>query len=97
MDDSVLALLSFVVVFVLLDVAALRFAVDSRRLTRELPLPGEPAVPMHPVISRSEHALPTLEASRQQARPAWMMFARRKTAPGLASLPHTLDPRNGLA
>jgi hypothetical protein len=45
MDDSVLALLSFVVVFALLDVAALRFAADSRRLTRELPcgrrnLPG---------------------------------------------------------
>jgi hypothetical protein len=64
MDDSVLVLLSFVVVFVLLDVAALRFAVDSRRLTRGLPLPGEPAVRMHPVISRSERAPATLEASR---------------------------------
>ena len=76
MDDSVLALLSFVVVFVLLDVAALRFAVDSRRLTRDLPLPGVPAVDMHPVISRGERPLPTLEASRQQARLAWMIFAR---------------------
>jgi hypothetical protein len=48
MDDSVLAFLGFVGIFVVLDVASLRFGVDSRRLTRELPLPGEPVVRISP-------------------------------------------------
>jgi hypothetical protein len=42
-DDGVLGILGFVALFVLLDVAALRFGVDSRRLTREPPLPGSPS------------------------------------------------------
>ena len=44
MDDGVLAILGFVLIFVALDVAALRFGHDSRSMARELPLPGEGGV-----------------------------------------------------
>jgi hypothetical protein len=43
-DDGVLGFLCFVFMFVALDVAALRFGVDSRRLTPEHPLPGDPVI-----------------------------------------------------
>jgi hypothetical protein len=43
-DDGVLGFLGFVFIFVVLDVAALRFGVDSRRLTPEQPLPGDPVI-----------------------------------------------------
>lgn len=42
MDDGVLWLLGLLAIFVLLDIAALRFGVDSRGRAREEPLPGEP-------------------------------------------------------
>lgn len=80
MDDIVLAFFGFVSVFVVLAVAALRFGVDSRRLTRELPLPGEPVVRVPPDIGRHRRAPLTLEALREQvprARPA----PRRSLAP----------------
>ena len=41
-DDSVVALICFIGALALLDVASLRFGVDSRRLTRELPLSSQP-------------------------------------------------------
>jgi hypothetical protein len=50
--DAVLALLCFVGGFAVLAVAALRFGVDSRTLTRELPLPGEPDARFAPDIGR---------------------------------------------
>ena len=40
-DDGVLELLGFVLSFVALDVAALRFGCDSRTLIRELPNAGD--------------------------------------------------------
>lgn len=42
MDNGVVGFLSFVFIFVVLDVAAVCFGVDSRRLTPELPVPGDP-------------------------------------------------------
>jgi len=71
MDESVLAFLGFVGIFVALDVAALRFGVDSRRLTRELPLPGEPVVRVSPDNGRHLCALPTLEALEDHPLLAW--------------------------
>ena len=44
MDDGVLEILGFIFIFIALDVAALRFGVDSRRLTPERPLPGDPVI-----------------------------------------------------
>ena len=52
MDESVLAIIGFITALVALDVAALRFGVDSRRLTRELPLPSESSVRVSPDIDR---------------------------------------------
>jgi hypothetical protein len=71
MDDSVLAFLGFVGIFVVLDVAALRFGVDSRRLTRELPLPGAPVVCVSPDNGRHLCALLTLEALQERTLLAW--------------------------
>ncbi len=71
MDDSVLAFLGFVGIFVVLAVAALRFGVDSRRLTRELPLPGESVVRISPDNGRHPCALPTLEALEDHPLLAW--------------------------
>jgi hypothetical protein len=70
MDDSVLAFFGFVTVFVVLAVAALRFGVDSRRLTRERPLPGEPVVRIPFGIGRHPRAPLTLEALREHSLPA---------------------------
>ena len=67
MDDSVLAFLGFVAVFVVLAVAALRFGVDSRRLTHERPLPGDSVVRRSPDIDRHGRALLSLEACREDA------------------------------
>src|SRR5829696_3431311 len=39
--DGVLEFLGFVLIFVALDIAALRFGCDSRTLTRELPHTGD--------------------------------------------------------
>ena len=44
MDDGVLEILGLQFIFVALDDAALRFGVDSRRLTPEQPLPGDPVI-----------------------------------------------------
>ncbi len=52
MDDSVLAIIGFIAALVALDVAALRFGVDSRRLTREQPRLSESAVRVSPDIHR---------------------------------------------
>jgi hypothetical protein len=71
MDESVLAFLGFVGIFVVLDVAALHFGVDSRGLTRELPLPGEPVVRNSPDHGRHQCALLTLEAREDRPLLAW--------------------------
>jgi hypothetical protein len=68
MDDSVLAILGFVAACILLAVAALRFGVDSRGLTRESPLPGDPVVRIAPDFGRHGRELLTLEAFREHAR-----------------------------
>jgi hypothetical protein len=67
MDDIVLAFLGFVAVFVVLAVAALRFGVDSRSLTRERPLPSESVVRVPPDISRYRRALLARDALREHA------------------------------
>jgi hypothetical protein len=97
MEESALALLSFFIGFVILAVAALRFGVDSRWLTRESPLPGEPAVRLQLVASRGERALPVREVSRLQARPVRMTFASRSSVPGVATRSRTPVLRDGLA
>ncbi len=73
MDDGVLGILGFVLIIIALDVAALRFSVDSRSLTRELPLPGDPVVRISPDIGRHVRAMQTREALRDhelRIRPA---------------------------
>ena len=76
MNDSVLAILGFIAAFVVLDVAALRFGVDSRRLTRELSLPGEPVVRVPPDIGRHLRAPLAQEALRERTLPAWATAPR---------------------
>jgi hypothetical protein len=94
MDESVLALLGFVAVFVVLAVAALRFGVDFSGLTRELPQQGDHVVRMSPAIGRYQRGLMTLDAFREHARTrdAW-----RATAGGWVPLRYPSDLRNGLA
>ncbi len=73
MDDGVLGILGFVLIFVVLDVAALRFGHDSRSMSRELPLLGDAVVRIPPQTGRHVQALLTLESLRGQAlrvRPA---------------------------
>ena len=77
MDGSVLAILGFVAALIVLDVAALRFGVDSRSLTCESPMPGEPGVCISPDLRRHRRAMLTLEAFRKRARVnvAWRVTA----------------------
>lgn len=56
MHDGVLEFLGFVAILIVLDVAALCFGADSRHLTRELPLPGEPVMGSLPAIGRHVRA-----------------------------------------
>lgn len=51
MDSDVLGILGFVFLFVVLDVAALRFGYDSRRWAREMPL-GSDAISTQPGSGR---------------------------------------------
>ena len=64
MDSDVLGILGFVFLFVVLDVAALRFGCDSRRWVREMPL-GSDGVSTQPgsgrQLRRRSRIVPQLE------------------------------------
>jgi hypothetical protein len=80
MDDGVLGFLGFVAILIVLDVAALRFGVDSRRLTREPPLPGDPVARIPPDAGRRARGLLTFAALRANAlrvQPASPRFLAR--------------------
>jgi hypothetical protein len=68
MNDAVFTILGFIAVLIVLDVAALRYGVDSRGLTRELPLSGDAAVRMTPDIGRRLRASLTLESPGESPR-----------------------------
>lgn len=68
MDSDILGILGFVLIFVALDLAALRFGHDSRSMTRELPLPGDAAMRIPPGTGRRLRVLLTLDMINSHAR-----------------------------
>jgi hypothetical protein len=68
MNDAVFTILGFIAIFVVLDVAALRYGVDSRGLTRELPLMGDAAIRTTPDIGSRLRAWLTLETPEESPR-----------------------------
>jgi hypothetical protein len=69
MDDGGLAILGFVLIFVVLDLLALRFGYDSRRLQRELPLPGDPVVRLPRVTGHQVRSVPAAARFPRHALP----------------------------
>ena len=72
MDGEVLGILGFVFLFVVLDVAALRFGHDSRGWARELPLAGD--------VTITRPRLPALRIRSRAARVAQRWTGRRAVA-----------------
>ena len=80
MDDGVLGILGFVLIFVALELAALRFGHDSRSILRELPLPGDAVIRIPPGAGRRLRALLTSETLGNGAWPTRPMPSCAPTA-----------------
>lgn len=75
MDSDVLGILGLVFLFVVLDVAALRFGCDSRRWVRELPLAGD--------VTIARPRLPTPRMRPRETAGAQTWAGRRAAAAAL--------------
>lgn len=80
MDSGVLGILGFVLLFVALDLAALRFGQDSRSMAREMPLSGDAGIRLPPGIGRRPRAPLAAESREHHAPRAWPALSHAPAA-----------------